>query len=74
MIRWSPIKLKFTLGIGSLASAALFCELAQKAVPTWLAVGIIILPFAVPDDGPRSVADSRPELFKRGAPYRVGAE
>ena len=61
MIRWSPIKLKFTLGIGSLASIALLSELSQKAIPAWLAVGIVILPlvvflFADPDDIPRSVA------------------
>jgi hypothetical protein len=61
MIRWSPAKLKFTLGIGSLASAAILSELSQKAIPAWLAVGIVILPlvvfvFADPDDMPRSIA------------------
>ena len=61
MIRWSPIKLKFTLGVGSLASTALFSEMSQKAIPAWLAVGIVILPlvvfmFADPDDISRSVA------------------
>jgi hypothetical protein len=61
MIRWSPVKLKFTLGVGSLGSIAILSELSQKAIPTWLAVGIVILPFAVfvfadPDDLPRSVA------------------
>jgi hypothetical protein len=61
MIRWSPAKLKFTLGIGSLASAAVLSELSQKAIPAWLAVGIVILPlvvfiFADPGDMPRSVA------------------
>lgn len=42
MIDWSPTKLKFTLGIGSLASVALLGELAQKAIPAWMAVGIVI--------------------------------
>ena len=61
MIRWSPAKLKLTLGIGSLASIALLSELTQKAIPAWLAVGIVIMPLAVfvfadPDDIPRSIA------------------
>jgi hypothetical protein len=47
MIHWSPIKLKFTLGIGSLASIALLSELSQKAIPTWLAVGIVMLSLGV---------------------------
>ena len=61
MIRWSPIKLKFTLGIGTLGSIAIFSELWQKAIPAWAAVGITILPivvfiFADPDDVPHSIA------------------
>ncbi len=61
MVDWSPIKLKFTLGIGALCSVAIIGELSQNAIPAWLAVGIAVFPFAVfvfadPGDVRHSVA------------------
>lgn len=47
MLNWSNAGYKFTLGIGSLAMAAAFAEIARKSLPVWLIITIAIVPLAV---------------------------
>jgi hypothetical protein len=47
LLRWPPVKYKFTLGLGALGIAGMSAELWRPHLPPWLAVVIAITPLAV---------------------------
>ena len=47
MLSWSNTAYKFTLGIGSLAVAAMLADLTQAKLPAWIAIAAELLPFAL---------------------------